>query len=59
MIKVFGYDDLCRDFDYTFKSLFRAARAFIKLDKQGMNVVFIDGVSPEQERRIQDLLWKY
>lgn len=52
---VFGYDDMCCDFEYQFKTFFRAARAFIRLDRAGMNTVFMTGISPKVDYKLQEL----
>lgn len=44
--RVFGYDDLCDDFDIPFDTLVPALREFRELNRTGMNTVFIKGVSP-------------
>jgi hypothetical protein len=54
--RVFGYNDMCEDFDYPCKSFVEAVTIYRMLDKQGMNIVFISGVSlPVMER----LEWGY
>ncbi len=53
--EVIGYDDLCRDFEYKFSTFFRAARAFIRLESAGTNVVFLVGVPSPAERKLREL----
>lgn len=52
MYRVFGYSDTCENFSRTYDSLYRAARSYIRRERIGMSVVFIDGVTPEQKKRI-------
>ncbi|MDB5194465.1 MAG: hypothetical protein JWN50_479, partial [Parcubacteria group bacterium] len=56
---VYGYDDLTRDFDYQFEpgQFFRAARTYIRLEREGMNVVFISGISDDVEARLRQMVW--
>ena len=49
---VFGYDALCEDFDFRFESFVEAVKLFIQLNKDGMYVVFISGVSEGVQRKL-------
>ena len=49
--RVFGYDDMCYDFDMPFESFTEAVKAYREL-KSGPNVVFINGVSKAVERHL-------
>ena len=46
MYSVFGYDDMCIDFDYKFDSFVSAMKAFKSLDSSGMCVVFMMRETP-------------
>jgi len=50
--RVFGYDALCEDFDMPFKTFVGAAREFLRLNRDGGYVVFIDGVSDSVRQRL-------
>lgn len=45
--RVFGYNDLCEDFDIPFHTLVPALQEFRELNRMGMITVFIRGVSPK------------
>jgi|GEM_PF-4782270 len=53
MYTVSGYNDMCEDFSRTFDSLYRAALFFVRRERIGMYVQFIEGVTPEQKARIE------
>lgn len=38
--RVFGYDDMCVEFDVPFESIVDAARCYLNLARNGMVVVF-------------------
>ena len=50
--RVFGYDDMCQDFDLEFDNFVGAVRKFIELNRNGMYVVFISGVCPAVEKKL-------
>ncbi len=56
MYKIYGYDDICNDFEYTLDSFVKACQLFLKLD-YGLNVVFIDGISYKSEQKLKIDLW--
>ena len=49
---VFGFDDMCRDFDAPFTSFTKAVGMYLRLAREGMNIVFINGVSPSVEEKL-------
>lgn len=53
--RVFGYDDMCRDFSRGFTSFTEAVKEFRELHKEGMYVVFISGVSKAVQSRLARL----
>lgn len=62
--RVFGYDDMCIEFDIPFKSLVAAARKYLELERDGGFVVFFKdtrwhgrGESP-LEQRLNALAWR-
>jgi hypothetical protein len=55
MYRVFGYDDMMRDFSRSFDSLFKAARFYIRREKIGMYVQFIDGITADQKDKIDSM----
>jgi len=54
-LRVFGYDDMCEDFDIPYYSFTDAVRKFRKLHANGGYVVFISGVSPKVETMLNSL----
>ncbi len=50
--RVFGYDDMCVDFNIPFTSFVEAAREYRSAAQQ-LCTVFISGVSPAVERRLR------
>jgi len=57
--RVFGYNDMCEDFEYENLTFIKACQLFIKLDRNGMNVVFIDGVSSEVSNKLHDWMFTH
>ena len=53
--RVFGYDDMCRNFDFPFTTFTKAVSTFLELNRDGMYVVFIEGVSKAVEKKLQYL----
>jgi hypothetical protein len=53
MYRVFGYNDMCEDFDHTFDSLFRAALFYVRRQRIGMYVQFVDGFTSAQEEKLE------
>ena len=43
--RVFGYNDMCEDFDMSFKTSTAAVREYLKIRRVGRCIVFISGVS--------------
>jgi len=43
--RVFGYDDQCMEFDVPCDTFVKAAKLYLHLTREGMNIVFVDGVS--------------
>lgn len=53
MYMVFGYNDLGENFSRSFRSLFRAARFYVKRERIGMHVQFLEGFTAEQKERLK------
>jgi hypothetical protein len=49
--RVFGFDDMCRDFDVPFATFTAAVKGFIDANRYGCTV-FIGGVSKKVERKL-------
>jgi hypothetical protein len=52
LFRVFGYNDMCEDFDIPCRTFVEAVRKFISINKEGMNTVFIDGVSNTVQQKL-------
>ena len=50
--RVFGYDDMCKDFDVGFETFTAAVKKFIELNRVGMYTVFISGVSESVQSKL-------
>lgn len=50
--RVFGYDDICTDFDIPCDTFVQAVKIFMELNKSGANIVYISGVSQVVEEKL-------
>jgi hypothetical protein len=53
--RVYGYDELMSDFDFSFERFTDAVKKYLAMDREGMNVVFIDGVSESVKDRLLEM----
>lgn len=50
--RVFGYDDICTDFDIPRDTFVQVVKIFMDLNKSGANIVYISGVSRAVEEKL-------
>lgn len=52
--RVFGYDDMCTDFSFSYHNFIQAAKAYLECVRGG-DVVFVHGVSTRVQERLRDM----
>lgn len=53
LFRVLGFNELCEDFDVPCETFTGAVQKFLSISREGMNTVFIKGVSSRVEDRLR------